>query len=252
MAKISLSALKRRLTSPQRAPTSVGEDQRQSDPAFPEDELEYVDDFEEEATVDNEAPFVVEAEEGLPEAGELTGAVEALALTARIVELSGSARIVEEEETMPQAPEDAYPDDFEDVEEEEGDASTYSCSSSRALDGSVCASEAARTVTANCAPLDTEMQVESQADSSVNRNDHEVRTEHEPSVRTEPAWELIQLGDLEMGALIANGAMGGVYTAIWKGMPVAAKILHDTSATQVLVRPLCHLGGCRSVTHAHR
>ena len=45
-----------------------------------------------------------------------------------------------------------------------------------------------------------------------------------------PPWELISLEELELGEQVARGAMGAVHSGHWRGIPVAAKTLHDTSS----------------------
>jgi len=42
-------------------------------------------------------------------------------------------------------------------------------------------------------------------------------------------WALISLEELDLGEQLARGAMGAVHAGYWRGMPVAAKRLHDTS-----------------------
>jgi len=50
------------------------------------------------------------------------------------------------------------------------------------------------------------------------------------SGRTGP-WSVITKDDLDMGDLLANGAMGAVHAASWRGQRVAVKTLHDITST---------------------
>ena len=37
----------------------------------------------------------------------------------------------------------------------------------------------------------------------------------------------------QMGAKLGGGGMGAVYSATWRGQPVAVKTMHDTSSAQL-------------------
>lgn len=51
----------------------------------------------------------------------------------------------------------------------------------------------------------------------------------QPTSAKQP-WCVISLADLSVGDLLAQGAMGAIHAATWRGQRVAVKTLHDTSA----------------------
>ena len=229
---------------------------------------EYLDDFEDDVHPDDdEEAFaqVVEAEEAL---AALAEDPEAIAAAAAAADVAGASEVVEAD-TEAEAEDEAYADDFEEEVNDGGppspsvvDETSLRWEASAVEDGGVMAEGARDTgggsgVTDQGSSGDARRGAgpsssgEAALSGSGGATDGEAAKDEDlaaAAVARGPPWRVIRWEELEVGALIAKGAMGAVHAAQWEGRAVAAKTLHDTSAAQ-LAATECELLVHASIAH---
>ncbi|KAL1527154.1 hypothetical protein AB1Y20_015834 [Prymnesium parvum] len=189
--------------------------------AAAEEVAEYLDDFEQEA-----------AEDGADDAGPALPVeleeVAAVPIVPDAQSLGATARTVDEESSHgAEAHEEAYADDFEELEDEPPSPVAPSAAGCRRCAEEQALSEVQRWSGGEGGEEKAEEKAEETLLESVGSDGGLLR-------RAGPPWQVIHWAELEVGALLAQGAMGAVHAARWNGQSVAAKTLHDTSANQLV------------------